>query len=85
MCEVFRKLVPLTLQNKFSFSSSKEYKNNLYFMFEKPRRKQYSIAIKDVSLWNSLHNLVNCFHHGEFLRIIKKKGFYVNMDFLQNT
>ena len=57
MYKVFHKLVPLTLQNKFSMSSSKKYKNNFYVMFARTR-KQFSITIKGVSLWNSLHNFI---------------------------
>ena len=56
--KVFHKLVPLTLQDKFSMSSSKKYKNNFYVMFARTRRKQFSITIKGVSLWNSLNNIV---------------------------
>ena len=58
MYEVFHKLVPLTLQSKFSMSSSKKYKNNFDVMFARTRRKQFSLTIKGVSLWNSLHNFV---------------------------
>ena len=50
MYKVFHKLVPLTLQNKFSMSSSKKYRNNFFAMFAKTRRKQFSITIKGVSL-----------------------------------
>ena len=53
MCKVFHKLGPLTLQSKFSMSSSKKYKDNFYVMFSRIRRKQFSIIIKGVSLWNS--------------------------------
>ena len=45
MYKVFHKLVPLTLQNKFSMSSSKKYKNNFYVMFARTRRKLFSITI----------------------------------------
>ena len=44
MYKVFHKLVPLTLQNKFSMSSSKKYKNNLYVMFARTK-KEFSIII----------------------------------------
>ena len=58
MYKVFHKLVPLTLQNKFSMSSSKKYENNSYVMFARTRRKQFSITIMGVSLWNSLYNFM---------------------------
>ena len=58
LCTVFHKLVPMTLQNKFSMSPSKKYKSNLYVIFARTRKKQFSITIKGVSLWNSLHNFV---------------------------
>ena len=68
MYKVFHKLVPLTLQNKFSMSSSKKYQNNFYVMFARTRRKQFSITIKCVSLWNSLNNIVKL---SSSLRIFK--------------
>ena len=57
MYKVFYKLVSLTLQSKFSMSSSKKYKDNFYVMFARTRRKQFSIIIKGVPLWNSLNNV----------------------------
>ena len=53
MYKVFHKLVPLTLLDKFSMSSSKKYKSNFNVMIARTRRKQFSITITDVSLWNS--------------------------------
>ena len=82
MYKVFHKLVPLTLQNKFSMSSSKKYKNNIYVMLARTRRRQFSITIKGVSLRNSLNNIVLIIEN--FLKLIYQKVFYVNSDFLQN-
>ena len=52
MNKVFHKLVPLTLQNKFSMSSSKKYPKNFWVIFARTRRKQFSMTIKGVSLHN---------------------------------
>ena len=75
MYKVFRKLVPLTLQNKFSMSSSKKYQNNFYVMFARTRRKQFSITIKGVSLWNSLNNIVKLSSSLRIFKINFKKSF----------
>ena len=72
--KVFHKLVPLTLQNKFSMSSSKKYKNN-FVIFARTRRKQFSITIKVVSLWNSLNNIVKLSSSLRIFNINLKKSF----------
>ena len=73
MYKVFHKLVPLTLQNKFSMSSSKKYKNNIYVMLARTKRKQFSITIKGVSLSNSLNSIVLIIEN--FVKLIYKKVF----------
>ena len=75
MYKVFHKLVPLTLLNKFSMSSSKKYKNNFYVMIARTRRKQFSITITGVSLWNSLRNFVKLSSSLKFFRINVKTNF----------
>ena len=75
MYKVFHKLVPLTLQNKFSMSSSKKYQNNFYVMFAGTIRKQFSITIKGVSLWNSLNNIVKLSSSFRIFKINLKKSF----------
>ena len=72
--KVLHKFVPLTLQNKFSMSSSKKYKNNFYVMFARTRRKQFSITIKGISLWNSLNNMENFSSSFRIFEIKKKKS-----------
>ena len=74
MHKVFHNVVPLTLQNKFSMSSSKKYKNNFYVTFARTRRKQFSIKIKGVSLWNSLNNIVKLSSSLRILKINFKKS-----------
>ena len=55
----FFKLVPLTLQNKFSMSSRKNIKTIFILCLqEQETRKQFTITIKGALLWNSLHNFI---------------------------
>ena len=56
--------VYLRILGKFTMSSCKNYNNNFHVMFARTRRKQFSIAIKVVSLWYSLHNFAMVLHHG---------------------
>ena len=84
MYKVFHKLVPLTLQNNFSMSLSKKYKNNFYVMFARTRRKQFSITIKGVSLLNSLRSIIKLSSSLRMYKIYFKKVLYVNIYFLQN-
>ena len=56
-------------------SSGKKYKNNFYVMFARTRRKQFSITIKGVSLWNSLHHFVKLSSSLRMYEINLKKSF----------
>ena len=81
--KVVYRLVPLTLQNKFPMSSSKKSKNNFYVVC-KDKKKAFSMPIKSVSLWSSLHNFVNLCSSLRIFNINSQKSLSVNIDFLRN-
>ena len=56
--EVFHNQSLRHYKTNFQCHQIKKYKNDLYVMIARTRRKQFSMTIKGVSLWNSLHNLV---------------------------
>ena len=81
---VFLKLVHLAALSMFSMSSIEKYKNKIYVMFARTRRKQFSITMKGVSLWNSLHKLVKLQSLLKNFEINLQKVLCVNIDFPQN-